>query len=258
MNVEAARAQPQPASDERTAVVAALREELRPLLRRAQVTETLRLGELTVHRGRIAGRSALIAETGDGPRRAAEGLRILVDRFAIDRLIVIGVSGGLSADLEPGALVVASAIRDGRCALPAPDAPWIERALDRSSALAGSVLAADRVLCSRADKRRGAAALSASGPAVVDLESAAYARVAAESGIPYTVLRAVSDAADEPLPLDFNRHRVESGALDRAGILRHALLHPALIGPLWRLRRRVALCAERLADVVCGLLEERS
>ena len=68
-------------------------------------------------------------------------------------------------------------------------------------------------------------------------------------------VRAVCDTVEEDLPLDFNRYRDASGRLDRLYVARAALLRPGLIVPLWRLRRRVALCSENLAVSIHRVLE---
>jgi nucleoside phosphorylase len=131
---------------------------------------------------------------------------------------------------------------------PAPDADWLARAA-RSLPVA-TVFSAERIAATveaKTDLRRR---LQGEGPAVVDLESAAFAGVAAATGTSFLVLRAVSDLADEALPLDFERFRDAGGAVSRARVVRHAALRPRTAARLLDLRRRVELCADRLADAV--------
>ena len=89
---------------------------------------------------------------------------------------------------------------------------------------------------------------------VVDLESASYARVAAARRVPYSVLRAVSDSANEALPLDFNRFRRSDGSSDRWAVARHAVLHPSIVPELMQLRERLRYCARRLAQLIVEML----
>jgi hypothetical protein len=72
--------------------------------------------------------------------------------------------------------------------------------------------------------------------------------------VPFVVVRAVGDTASETLPLDFNRCRDASGRIRRSRVVGRSLLRPGVLPSLWRLRRRVALCAENLARVVPQLL----
>jgi len=61
----------------------------------------------------------------------------------------------------------------------------------------GAILGLDRMLSSPQEK---AAALARSGALVIDMESHHVARTAAERGLPFVAVRAVSDQADEALP----------------------------------------------------------
>jgi hypothetical protein len=85
--------------------------------------------------------------------------------------------------------------------------------------------------------------------AVIDLESVAYARVAAARSLPYLVVRAVLDPAGERLPLDFEACRDGSGRVSNARVLGHALARPRSLAKLWRLRARVRDAAAGLATL---------
>ncbi len=86
--------------------------------------------------------------------------------------------------------------------------------------------------------------------AVVDLESAAFAAAATRAGLPWVVLRAVSDTAADSVPALLNRSRDDGGAVRRGSVLRGLLTNPRALRPLLELRERVRLCAGRLADAV--------
>ncbi len=90
-------------------------------------------------------------------------------------------------------------------------------------------------------------------PTVVDLETAWYLDEAERRGVPWTVLRVVSDAADEPLPAFLEGCRDEGGAVRRGCVAWHALRHPGTIPSLLRLARRVRRCAVALAEAVALL-----
>ena len=88
-----------------------------------------------------------------------------------------------------------------------------------------------------------------------DLETAAIVAVAASHGVPFVAIRAISDTAEEELPLDFNACLDGSGRISRSKVVGKAAMNPALIAPLWRLHKRARSCAERLADLVCRSIE---
>ncbi len=72
--------------------------------------------------------------------------------------------------------------------------------------------------------------------------------------MPGTVLRAVSDGAEEELPEFLGRSRKPDGDLDRRLAVLLAMMHPGSIPTLIALRRRVRGCAETLASVIPGML----
>lgn len=228
------------------AVIAAMPEELAPLVRLARVDGTSSLGSLRVRRASIAGGELRLAVSGVGARRAEDAAAALLAGCRPAALLVIGVAGGLQPGLPCGALVVAERLRDAGPTLPAPDPRLVERAV-RAGATRGTVLSAPRMLCTAADKARGRADAATAGPAVVDLESAAFARQAARAAIPFVVVRAVCDPAEEDLPLDFNAFRDEQGGVRRSAVGRRALFRPDLLPRLLDLRRRVGRCSESLA-----------
>lgn len=238
----------------KVAVVAALEEELGALAERLRDRVSLRLDSLRVTEGRLGEVQVVLAATGDGEQAAKAGISQLFAHREVDALIVVGVAGGLAPNLRVGAVVAARAVHNGSGPVAEPDRGWLDLALAREGTVEGTVVSASGIAVDPESKSRLWLELGAGEPAVVDLESAAYARAAAAKNIPYLVVRAVSDTAGETLPLDFNRFRGPDGGIDRNRVLRHALLHPALLPRLLALRDRVRECSQKLADVVEGVV----
>jgi nucleoside phosphorylase len=191
-----------------------------------------------------------------GRRRARAATAALLDRSRPTRLIVAGIGGALTADLELGAIVVAEAVA-------ADDAP--PRTMDpeglRAAIAAGArpatIVTVDRMVTAVADRTRVgllARGIDPSRPAVVDMESFDAVAAAAARGVPVTVLRAVSDAADEELPEFLARSRKRDGDLDRRLAILLAMMHPGSIPTLMALRRRVRDCSEVLAGVIADMI----
>jgi len=113
-------------------------------------------------------------------------------------LISIGIAGGLDPALQPGAIIIGSGVEAGDRVI-ACDPSWRDRLLaaiagSRAGLVHGSEVAAATTTHKRLlFQRRGAV--------IVDMESGAVARVAAEAGKPFACLRAVSDPAGRALPL---------------------------------------------------------
>jgi adenosylhomocysteine nucleosidase len=184
--------------------------------------------------------SGALVEVGGGTPAGAEAAAARVAARGARGLVSFGFAGGLDPALAAGALVLAEAVveDDARFAT----APGLTAALGPAS---GVVLAAAGVVAEVAAKR---AARAASGAVAVDLESGAVARVAAQNGLPFAVVRAISDPAVRALPpaalvaLDA-RGRVAVGPL-LASLLRRPGQIPDLVAlARGTARARATLCA---------------
>ena len=176
-------------------------------------------------------------------------MRALFAAMAVRRLLVVGVAGGLSPGLEAGTVVAVSRVVDAAGEAPAPEAPVPEaESPDAAVSASGTLYSHARIAVSREEKAALWNDLGRPPVAAVDLETATFARVAHEHGVPYTVLRAVSDTAAETLPVDFNRMLDEQGRVRQARVAWWALCHPWAIPRLVTLGRRVNACAARLAE----------
>lgn len=232
-------------------------EELAPL--RAHLTDVRRVGRgaAEVVTARLGGRAVALMVTGDGERKAREGFAVLMATLSVDRLIAIGVAGGLSPELPRGALVVAERVvgEDGPVLL--ADAALVDEAVRATGARRAVVLSAHRIADSAPEKQRllRAAAGTPTTPAVVDLESAAYASAAARMEIPWLVLRAVTDTADEELPPLLNRCRDAGGAVRRGSVVRELFGDPGALPLLLALRRNVRQGAEVLTGALLALFQ---
>jgi len=224
-------------------IVTALEEELEAILSRA--TE-FREGAEGSHAARIGGFDVAAAATGDGVKNAQERAAFLCDAIRPSALFGAGLAGALSADLAIGELVVSSSVRDAGGEAPAPDADLLRRAAEAGAA-PGVLVTVERPAVSRSEKAALAATLAPGARAAVDMESAAWARAAAHRGIPYAIVRAVSDRADEELPEYLSRCVGEDGGIRRGAVALYSLVRPGTIPALMRMKRRMELCGERLA-----------
>lgn len=141
----------------------------------------------------------IVACTGADPRRAREEAGQLVSQGAT-ALVSFGLAGGLCPSLRAGDLVCAErVVLPGGLAV-AVDADWRRAVLARAQplrdALGGAMAGVDRLLVTTEEKCLAAA----SGAVAADMESHAVALAAEEAGVPFIVLRAVSDPAGRALP----------------------------------------------------------
>lgn len=199
----------------------------------------------------------MLLSTGDGARRAGLTAASICEAARPAALIGLGIAGALSADLAAGDLVAARRIRNGSGDAPAPD----ERLLSRAIALgakAGTLVNVERPAVAAGEKASLALSLNGDGTAAADMESAAWAHAAASRGIPYLVIRAISDRADENLPAYIARSVGEDGGIRRSSVVFHALRRPGTIPALLALKRRVRMCGEKLSLFLERFLAEPS
>ncbi|WP_051212276.1 phosphorylase family protein [Rubritepida flocculans] len=137
---------------------------------------------------------ARVLVSGADPTRLA---RALDSRPAgVERLLSFGLAGGLAPGVARGALLAAEAVvAAGGIFL--PDPAWTAEIVARTGALP-AVLAGSEALAPDAAVKR--ALHAATRALAVDMESGVMARAAARHGLPFAVLRAVADRAEESIP----------------------------------------------------------
>lgn len=188
--------------------------------------------------GRLGGREALVRVTGDGPGRAAAAGAAAV---GVDAVVIAGVAGALTPDLCRGDLVAATEVYDEASGARA-GGPGGRQVAAAVGALPAPVLTARRI-APHPDARRRLRAAWIPAPAVVDLETWPLVDAATRAGLPWAVLRAVSDTFGEGLPRYLEACRRADGSVDRAAVARAALARPWTLAALARLRRGLADCA---------------
>ncbi|MCC7493888.1 MAG: hypothetical protein IT204_16145 [Fimbriimonadaceae bacterium] len=228
-------------------LVVALWDELRPIARHLRLRG--RVGR--VLRGNVGGVPLVVRLSGVGRDRAAAAARLLLTQHGCGSLLTAGYGGALDPTLAVADVLVASAVQRD-------EAPPVVSSADWASAVGGPtglVWTTSRLL---ADPAAKAAAHAASGAAVVDLETAAVAAVASEQGVPWLGLRAVSDTANEALPVFVTRHFDEQrGELRLYAMFAWLLLHPRQWPVVADYARRQQRMGRALALAVATAVERR-
>jgi adenosylhomocysteine nucleosidase len=177
----------------------------------------------------IEGRIACSGADAARARRQAERLAAEVAGLAS-----FGLAGALAPNLKPGDLLLPQEVIAPDGSHIATDPAWRERLI----ALAGAanwpdpLLGSDALVGSVAAK---AALRRASGAIAVDMESHAVALAARAAGVPFVVVRAIADPADQALPAAA-RVALNGGGRVRVPAMAAALLrHPGELPALLRL-----------------------
>jgi adenosylhomocysteine nucleosidase len=208
--------------------------------------------------GRHAGRAYWLVSTGIGPEAADTAAGAVLSRQRAALVISAGFAGALMPSAAIGDVIVATSVVSGRL-----DGTWnqagspivcedavlgaVQTATSdmRVAVWSGPVLSLTTVICRAVEKQH---LNRLTGAVAVDMESAAIGKVAHSQGVPFAVVRTVSDVAGEDLPLDFNAFLKPWGWMRGIGAM---ITTPSSITGLNRLRRQSLLAARRLT-VLCA------
>ncbi len=178
--------------------------------------------------------------TGIGPRKASAALSEALPHLQPDVVLTCGFAGGLHPDLRAGTIVA-----------DLTDAGIFARLLHPLQLPHARFHTSTRVATCAEDKR---ALHAATGADAVEMESGPIRDLCRQRGIPCAIIRVISDAAHEDLPLDFNRFLDADGNLSIARILAAIAGAPGRIPALLRFQQQTRLAAERLAEVLARVL----
>ncbi len=191
--------------------------------------------------GELSGQKVVVARCGVGKVHAAMCVQILCDCFGITHVMNTGIAGSLCAQLDIGDLLVSKDAMyhdfdcvhfgypfgqvPGRETTFCADAVLVEQAYAAAQAVhpdhvkLGRVASGDQFVAEKIQKDRIIAATHA---LCTEMEGTAIAHAASVNGIPFVIIRAISDKADDSAEMDyptFERiaaHRCAAVAMDFA------------------------------------------
>lgn len=197
-------------------------ETLRSLMVDLKTTEK---AGMTFYEGILENVPAVVVVCGVGKVNAALCVQILCDRFGITHVVNTGVAGSLCAELDIGDLVISSdaIYHDFDChnlnpnyvvgqvpGLPVrafvADKALVERAyaaaeqIHSGHARIGTVASGDQFVCQQAHKQ---SIIANTNALCTEMEGAAIAHASWRNGIPFVVIRAISDKADDSAQMDY-------------------------------------------------------
>ncbi len=186
---------------------------------------------------------------GIGPAQATQAARALLDG-GCKALLSFGIAGGLDPNLKSGTAVVAEAVvTSGGRRLPTNDA-WnaaLYRILEKHTTIStAAIVGSDAIVATPDDKRR---LFDDTGAVAVDMESHAVADIAAAAGVPFLVLRLISDPAAGLIPPAAMKGVGLNGRERHLAVIGALLTRPGDLPALLRLRRDSARAVGALRRV---------
>jgi adenosylhomocysteine nucleosidase len=231
-------------------IIAAMPAEITALLvamRELREVESRVIGQREFYSGELFGQQCVVVLAGIGKVAAAISATTLLNSFDVESIVFVGVAGGIAQGIVVGDVVVADTVLqhdlDASPLFPRFEVPLLgvsrfstSRSLSEGLARAaqtylagvgkgrmhrGLVISGDQFINSASHVR----ALRESLPdaLAVEMEGAAIGQVADAFGVPFAILRVISDAADGDAGHDFPRFLEEKASEYSLGIVRNFL-----------------------------------
>lgn len=209
-----------------------------------------RWGEADAQFAEIGGADVGVVLTGVGPRAAGVRVSEVIwgESGSISFCISSGLAGALKDGRAVGEILVAKGARsesvhaDVGSDVVECSGALVSFAGECGAAVVDRFYTSERAIGASKEKRY----LSEFADAV-EMESFEILKEALAFGIPAVAIRAISDLADENLPLDMNEVFTDEGKLSVARVLGQVALHPGAVPGLVKLGQRSKTAAESLA-----------
>ena len=206
-------------------IIGAMRIEVETLKEKMQGKQIIECAGMSFCQGVLEGVDAVVVVCGVGKVNAALCVQVLCDRFGVTHIVNTGVAGSLCAQLDIGDLVISTdaMYHDFDCSVINPNysvgqVPGLsERAFPADETLreyafsaaqevnpghvsCGRVASGDQFVSSKSQKEK---IIRDTGALCTEMEGAAIAHASRRNGIPFVVIRAISDKADDSAQMDY-------------------------------------------------------
>ena len=204
-------------------IIGAMEQEVETLLSLLENKRAAVRAGSTYYEGTMDGLDVVVVQCGIGKVNAALCVQVLCDCYGVTHLVNTGVAGSLCAELDIADLVVSKdamyhdvdvtvfGYPQGKVpgmdvvAFPADEtlmgyAFEAANAVNPGHAKIGRVASGDQFVCGKDQKDKIIAVTQA---LCTEMEGAAIAQTAYRNGIPFVILRAISDKADNSAEMDY-------------------------------------------------------
>mgnify|MGYP000643490018 CR=1 FL=1 len=205
-------------------IIGAMEEEVAILKEKMEDVRIIKKASMDFYEGILAGKKVVVVRSGIGKVNAGICAQILADVFSVDAIINTGIAGSLNAKIDIGDIVLSTdalqhdmdasgfGYRIGQ--IPRVDTFAFEadeklrelaiecnqKVNPEIQAFPGRVVSGDQFISDKAKKEWLIEQFSAS---CTEMEGAAIAQAAYLNGIPFLIIRAISDKADDSAGMDY-------------------------------------------------------
>ena len=203
-------------------IIGAMEQEVETLLSLLEnKKEAVRTGS-TYYEGTLDGLEVVVVQCGIGKVNAALCVQVLCDCYSVTHVVNTGIAGSLCAELDIGDLVISkdAMYHDFDChafGYPVGKVPGMPVAYEADKTLmelafgaaesvnpghtrVGRVASGDQFVAEKALKER---IVEVTGALCTEMEGAAIAQAAYRNDVPFVIIRAISDKADDSADMDY-------------------------------------------------------
>lgn len=205
-------------------IIGAMTEEVAQLKDMMTDINVMEKGGMSFYNGKIFDKPVVVVKCGVGKVNAAMCTQIMIDNYDVSGIINTGIAGSLDANINIGDIVIATdtlehdmdvaALGYGPGIIPDMDISIFKADENlRRTALkvasgnefdidtfTGRVLSGDQFICSSEKKDW---LINTFGGRCCEMEGGAIAHVACLNDIPFLIVRAISDKADDSAEMDY-------------------------------------------------------
>ena len=205
-------------------IIGAMEEEVAALKNMMEIEEIKEISSMNFCRGTLGGKEVVVVRSGIGKVNAALCAQILALVYGVDMLINTGIAGSLNAKIDIGDMVISTDAvhhdmdatifgdpigqvpRMDTLSFPA-DKIMVEKAVEANKkanpeihTFTGRVASGDQFIASGERKEK---IVSDFGALCTEMEGAGIAHAAYLNKVPYVIIRAISDKADNSATMDY-------------------------------------------------------
>lgn len=211
-----------------------------------------------IFRATLKGKDVVAIQSGIGEERAIRAVRFLIEKYSVRFIISTGVAGALSPELRTGDIVIGEKVLS-RKGMFYSNKTMVTNCTESCKELGmkyitGVILTSAEFIASNSKKK---SLHEEYGAMAVEMESAFIAEYAAGKGIPFLVIRAISDTADTSFNIDFQKIE-KNGKITFLRYLAYFSLHPLLYLELRKHREACSKAVSHLYPLIKEVINRLS
>lgn len=203
-------------------ILGAMDEEIKFLMKDISEINVKKWNSYDIVEGKLYGKDVVLTKSGDGKVNSAIITQHLIDLYDVSCVLFTGVAGALGKDLHVGDVVVAeklfhhdydvTSLGYKKCQIPGFDVFFnsdenlvkiaLNTKLDKYFVKKGIIATGEQFVDSNHKIKKD----NFYGASCVDMEGCSVAQTCFINGIPFLIIRVMSDNADESSPGDFRKN----------------------------------------------------